>query len=49
MTIGTLEATEVIGSSMKDIMDRLNYIVEKKNEIQTKGDIFSRDFKTTLH
>lgn len=44
LTIGTLEATEVIGKSMKDIMDRLNYIVEKKNEIQTKGDIFSRDF-----
>lgn len=44
LTIGTLEATEVIGRSMKDIMDRLNYIVEKKNEIQTKGDIFSRDF-----
>ncbi|MGK0137051.1 MAG: hypothetical protein ACI9DJ_000495 [Algoriphagus sp.] len=44
LTIGTLEATEVIGKSMKDILDRLNYIIEKKNEIQTKGDIFARDY-----
>jgi hypothetical protein len=44
LTIGTLEATEVIGRSMKDLIDRLNYIVEKKNELQNKGDIFSRDF-----
>ncbi len=44
LTIGTLEATEVIGKSMKDLIDRLNYIIEKKNEIQTKGDIFARDF-----
>ncbi len=44
LTIGTLEATEVIGKSMKDIIDRLNYVIEKKNEIQTKGDIFARDY-----
>lgn len=44
LTIGTLEATEVIGKSTKDIVDRLNYVIEKKNEIQTKGDIFARDF-----
>ena len=44
LTIGTLEATEVIGRSMKDLIDRLNYIVEKKNELQSKGDIFSRDY-----
>lgn len=44
LTIGTLEATEVIGKSLKDLVDRLNYIIEKKNEIQTKGDIFARDF-----
>jgi len=44
LTIGTLEATEVIGRSMKDIIERLNYIIEKKNEIQNKGDIFARDF-----
>lgn len=44
LTIGTLEATEVIGRSMKDIIDRLNYIIEKKNELQSKGDIFARDY-----
>lgn len=44
LTIGTLEATEVIGKSMKDIIDRLNYVIEKKNELQTKGDIYARDF-----
>ncbi len=44
LTIGTLEATEVIGKSMKDILDRLNYVIEKKNEIQTKADIFARDY-----
>lgn len=44
LTISTLEATEVIGRSMKDIVERLNYVIEKKNEIQTKGDIFARDF-----
>jgi hypothetical protein len=44
LTISTLEATEVIGKSMKDLIDRLNYVIEKKNELQTKGDIFARDF-----
>ncbi|WP_026462781.1 hypothetical protein [Adhaeribacter aquaticus] len=44
MTIGTLEATEVIGRSTKDLVDRLNYIIEKRNELQTKGDIFARKY-----
>ena len=44
MTIGTLEATEVIGRSTKDLIDRLNYIIEKRNELQTKGDIFARKY-----
>ena len=43
-TLGTLEATEVIGKSMKDLIDRLNYVMEKKNELQTKGDIFARKY-----
>jgi hypothetical protein len=29
---------------MKDLIDRLNYVIEKKNELQTKGDIYARDF-----
>jgi hypothetical protein len=44
MTVGTLEATEVIGKSTKDVMERLNYVMEKKHEIQTRGDIFARKY-----
>lgn len=44
MTIGTLEATEVIGRSTKDLVERLNYIIEKRNELQTKGDVFARKY-----
>ncbi len=44
MTIGTLEATEVFGRSSKDLVERLNYIIEKRNELQTKGDIFARKY-----
>lgn len=44
MTIGTLEATEVIGRSTKDLLDRFNYVMEKKNELQNKGDIFAREY-----
>jgi hypothetical protein len=44
MTIGTLEATEVIGRSTKDLIERLNYIMEKRNELQLKGDIFARKY-----
>lgn len=46
MTIGTLEATEVFGRSAKDLVERLNYIMEKRNELQTKGDIFARGYAT---
>ncbi|MGV3640282.1 MAG: hypothetical protein ACO1NZ_07170 [Adhaeribacter sp.] len=46
MTIGTLEATEVFGRSAKDLVERLNYIIEKRNELQTKGDIFARGYAT---
>jgi len=44
MTMGTLEATEVIGKSTRDLVERLNYVMDKKNEIQTKGDIFARKY-----
>lgn len=44
MTMGTLEATEVIGKSMKDLLDRFNYVMNKKSEIQNKGDVFAREF-----
>ncbi|GAA4402393.1 hypothetical protein GCM10023187_17430 [Nibrella viscosa] len=44
MTMGTLEATEVIGKSMKDLLDRFNYVMNKKSELQNKGDVFAREF-----
>lgn len=44
MTIGTLEATEVIGRSTKDLLDRFNYVMEKKSDLQNKGDIFAREY-----
>jgi len=43
-TIGTLEATEVIGKPIKDLLDRFNYVMQKKNELQTRGDAFAREF-----
>ena len=42
--MGTLEATEVIGKSMKDLLERYNYVLGKKTEIQNKGDVFAREF-----
>lgn len=44
LTMGTLEATEVIGKSMKDLLDRYNYVLGKKAELQNKGDVFAREF-----
>ena len=44
LTMGTLEATEVIGKSMKDLLDRYNYVLGKRAELQNKGDIYAREF-----
>jgi hypothetical protein len=44
LTMGTLEATEVIGKSMKELMDRYNYVLGKRSELQNKGDVFAREF-----
>jgi len=43
-TLGTLEATEVIGKPMKDLLDRYNYVLGKRAELQNKGDIYAREF-----
>ncbi|REA62181.1 hypothetical protein DSL64_11055 [Dyadobacter luteus] len=43
-TVGTLEATEVIGKSTNGLLDRFNYVVQKKNELQNKGDVFAREY-----
>lgn len=44
LTMGTLEATEVIGKSMRDLLDRYNYVLAKRAELQNKGDVFAREF-----
>ncbi len=43
-TVGTLEATEVIGKSVNGLLDRFNYVIQKKNELQSKGDVFAREY-----
>jgi hypothetical protein len=43
-TISTLEATEVIGRSANTLLDRFNKVLEKKNDLQAKGDAFAREF-----
>lgn len=43
-TVGTLEATEVIGKSVNGLLDRFNYVMQKKNELQNKGDVFAREW-----
>lgn len=43
-TISTLEATEVIGKSTNGLLERFNYVLQKKNELQNKGDVFSREY-----
>jgi hypothetical protein len=43
-TVGTLEATEVIGKSTNGLLERFNYVLQKKNELQNKGDVFSREY-----
>lgn len=43
-TVGTLEATEVIGKSVNGLLDRFNYVMQKKNELQNKGDVFAREY-----
>ncbi|MGI9543749.1 MAG: hypothetical protein ACR2MX_10850 [Cyclobacteriaceae bacterium] len=43
-TLGTLEATEVIGQSTDDLMKKLNLIFKRKGEIRTQGDIFARKY-----
>lgn len=44
LTLGTLEAAEVIGKSRQDILDKLKVGIEIRNKIQAAGDEFSRKF-----
>jgi hypothetical protein len=44
LTLGTLEATEVIGKSRNEILDKLKINVEIKNQLQLEGDNFARKY-----
>jgi hypothetical protein len=44
LTLGTLEATEVIGKSKSDIAERNNINLEIKNQLQVEGDNFARKY-----
>lgn len=44
LTMGTLEATEVIGKSKTDILDKLKINVEIRNQLQIEGDNFARKY-----
>lgn len=44
LTLGTLEAAEVIGKSRQDILERIKTGIEIRNGIQSAGDEFARRF-----
>ena len=44
LTLGTLEATEVIGKSKNDILEKMKVNVEIKNQLQLEGDNFARKY-----
>lgn len=44
LTLGTLEATEVIGRSKNDILERLKTNIDMRNQIQSQADQFARQY-----
>jgi Putative Ig domain len=44
LTLGTLEATEVIGKSKSDIMEKMKVNIEIRNQLQVEGDNFARKY-----
>jgi hypothetical protein len=44
LTLGTLEATEVVGRSKDAIMDKIKLSIEIRNKIQAQGDEFARKY-----
>nr|WP_302180132.1 Ig-like domain-containing protein [Chryseosolibacter indicus] len=44
LTLGTLEATEVIGRSKESIMERIKNGIEIRNRVQASGDEFARKY-----
>lgn len=44
LTMGTLEATEVVGKSKNDILDKLKINIEIRNQLQIEGDNLARKY-----
>lgn len=44
LTLGTLEATEVIGKSKEDILEKLKINIDIRNKVQSAGDEFARKY-----
>ena len=44
VTLGTLEATEVIGKSKDDILEKLKVNIDIRNLLQAEGDNFARKY-----
>ena len=44
LTLGTLEATEVIGRSKESIMDKIKTGIDIRNKVQSAGDEFARKY-----
>lgn len=44
LTLGTLEATELLGKSKNDILEKMKINVEIRNQLQVAGDNFARKF-----
>jgi hypothetical protein len=49
MTIGSLEASNVIGKDASDIYENLSYINQKLNELQTQGNLFAGKYALSLN
>nr|WP_255534556.1 putative Ig domain-containing protein [Chryseolinea lacunae] len=44
LTLGTLEATEVIGRSKENILEKIKISIDLRNKIQSTGDDFARKY-----
>jgi hypothetical protein len=44
MTMGTLEATDVIGRSQDDILEKMKLNIDIQNQLQSSGDQFARQY-----
>jgi len=44
LTLGTLEATELLGKSKSDILEKMKVNLEIRNQLQTAGDNFARKY-----